>query len=126
MSTLLPRCQDCGACCIAEQDQHYHAELSDQEADRGVFGPGGRYERHVVSTRDYGDDSFGISTHWRDVADGPLAAFRVCACCFLDGSPLVRVACRIYPDRPHVCRDFRPGSPRCLAAIQWLQDQTDE
>src|SRR4030095_9187714 len=36
-------------------------------------------------------------------------------CINLGGTVGQEVACRIYPDRPHVCRDFEPGSDRCHA-----------
>jgi Fe-S-cluster containining protein len=122
-SSLLPPCTRCGACCIAEEDSHYHAELSGAEIERGFFGPRGRYNRYVVSIWGDGTGQEALATRWRTVSAGPLRTAQICACALLRGSPLVQVACAIYPSRPEVCRGFRRGSKTCLDSLRWLEEQ---
>jgi Fe-S-cluster containining protein len=45
-------------------------------------------------------------------------------CVFLCGTAGVgRVSCRIYATRPKVCRDFKPGSKRCIAARREMESR---
>lgn len=120
MASSLPPCTRCGACCIAEDDAPYNAELLSNEVERGPFSPRGRYRRYVVSV---GGDHFVLATRWRRVSSGPLKGSEICGCALLRGNPLVQVACAIYPLRPEVCHLFRRGGKTCLYSLRWLEEQ---
>jgi Fe-S-cluster containining protein len=122
----LPNCQSCGACCIAEYDADFHAELNDAEADVGAWSPEGKLSRYVTEKREYGNEGCAVKTKWRAVTTGPLQGLQICACSLLQGDPMVSVTCRCYDVRPRVCRDFRPGSKTCREAIAWLERQAEE
>jgi len=92
-SVPVPECVTCGACCM--------------------------YARIVPMDR---VESQPIREYWDITLDGAedLVVERVLPldperghCVNLGGTIGVEVGCRIYPDRPHVCRDFEAGSDRC-------------
>ena len=45
---------------------------------------------------------------------GPVMRVRNGQCIALSGTIGVAVKCRIYEDRPRVCREFTPGCDLCL------------
>jgi uncharacterized protein len=92
-SEPIPDCVTCGACCM--------------------------YARVVAFSR---AESENIKAYWDITLDGaddvviervfPLGS-ESGHCVNLEGTVGHEVGCRIYPDRPHVCSDFEPGSDRC-------------
>ena len=57
---------------------------------------------------------------------GPLHGLRVDGCAALRGSLFRQVECAIYEERPDVCREFVPGSKRCLGSRGQLIEQARE
>jgi len=91
-------CQTCGACCHG-----LDVLLTDAEADQFEGDP-----RLVALTTLYrrpGAPALRFMKRHRD-SD---------RCVALDG-PLHANACRIYTQRPTLCREFAAGSPDCVAA----------
>jgi Fe-S-cluster containining protein len=80
-------CQDCGACC------------------KGFTVD--------VESRDEGVPPKMIK---EDRLFGPVMRERDGQCIALSGKVGERVRCRIYEDRPQVCRDFSPGCLLCHKA----------
>lgn len=91
-------CQTCGACCHG-----LDVLLTDAEADQFEGDP-----RLVALTTLYrrpGAPALRFMKRHRDTD----------RCVALDG-PLHANACRIYAQRPTLCREFAAGSPDCIAA----------
>lgn len=66
------------------------------------------------------DEAGGLPEHWGITSDGVviervLGRDLQTGCCeHLEGTLGERIGCRIYERRPDVCREFEPGSDRCL------------
>lgn len=121
MAKKNPDCTKCGVCCISLEDQTAFCDLS--SADEARLGKKLSGHAEVSSLwclavdrlRGAGHCGAAIKTKWKKVGAGPLKGFSVCSCCFLDGSPLLDVRCRVYADRPEVCRRaFNPGDKGCV------------
>lgn len=105
----LPECVDCGACCLAPEENPHEA--------RGGYVWVSRRERTklleaghaaaVVPTR-----YLSTQGHALKVKETPTGK----ACIFLRGEVGRFCHCGIYPIRPKVCRQFQRGSPPCLEA----------
>lgn len=105
---MTPDCRTCGACCASpERETPSIVDLEPQDLARMSRRT---VRLHVVREH--------IQTAWKDQRAGPFAGHRVCACSALRGSIMSRVSCRIYEERPDVCREFEPGSKRCLDAMR--------
>ena len=115
-------CRNCGACCIAEAGRPEGVASSTGWADCTVIDVA-RLSRKVR-------EKLAAVTH------GPIRTRAVAAtptrqidkfgsvCAFLRGTPGRRVSCRIYPNRPEICRRFEPGSEDCKSAQMRIGLQT--
>lgn len=109
-------CQTCGICCTSlGADVETIADMVPED----VLRLNARQIRlHVLN--------MATRAKWQDQTAGPLAGARACVCNALSGSILHRVRCTIYEVRPQVCREFAPGSKRCLearaAALRVVED----
>lgn len=93
-SVPIPDCIPCGACCIY-----------------GLIIPINRREpeplqKYLEVTLDGADDLVIERVLERDEADG--------RCINLSGIVGKEIGCKVYPDRPQICRDFDAGSDRCF------------
>lgn len=107
-------CRRCGACCIAENGRAEGAAPSLGWADCTVV--------------DVARLSPKVQARIAPVAHGPIRTRAIAAtptrqserfgsiCAFLQGAPGRRVSCRIYTNRPEICRRFLPGSNDCRTA----------
>ena len=87
-------CQACGACCAYAADWPRFSTETDAELDRI---PAALVAPSLAGMRWSGD-----------------------RCAALDGTIKVATACRIYADRPHVCRACQPGDDACtMARTKW-------
>lgn len=101
-------CQKCGACCVASAwsggDFEPFAEVSEHE--------GARIQKalpmSVVRVRPTGW-TFQEPTLAMEIKND-----RYGRCVALKGTVGRKVSCSIYRARPAGCRDFEPGSERCL------------
>lgn len=89
-------CQSCGACCAHFRVSFYWTEADD--------APGGIVP--VALTRQ-------LNAHQRCMAG---TSSRTPRCAALEGEVGQWVGCRIYAQRPSVCREVTPGDPQCLKA----------
>jgi Fe-S-cluster containining protein len=68
----------------------------------------------------------GIQTKWLTVRSGPAKGFELCVCKALKGSPMKKVSCSVYDQRPEVCRKaVKPGDKSCLEIRRELQERID-
>lgn len=93
-SVPIPDCISCGACCIY-----------------GLVIPINRREpeplqKYLEITLDGADDLVIERVLERDKTDG--------RCTNLAGVVGQEIGCKVYPDRPQICRDFDAGSDRCF------------
>lgn len=107
-------CRHCGACCIAEIGRPPGAAQSSGWAD--------------CTVADVAQLSREVRAKLAPVTHGPLRTRAIAAtpvrqtrefgalCAFLRGTPGRRVSCRIYANRPEICRRFEPGSEDCKSA----------
>jgi Fe-S-cluster containining protein len=97
-------CLACGRCCFAGENY-----VQVYEEDLVTLGPRNVSTYVVGSTLPADRLRAGEngSERYMRMSDGHCAA--------LDPTP-GRWACRIYEDRPLLCRVYEPGSPACLAA----------
>ena len=101
-------CRTCGACCSGGlDDSDGYADVTLVDVAR--LKPSTR--RRLVPMRygwEYNDGAFATPSKFDE-------QWGKC-CAFLRGTPGRRVSCRIYEDRPTICRKFRPGSRACKDA----------
>jgi Fe-S-cluster containining protein len=120
-----PDCKTCGACCWSFQDREVWCDLTEKEST--AFSPQFR-ARNVLETSVFGmlvrgEPSSALRTKWVEAKAGPLKGMELCVCCQLNGSLLHRVKCRIYENRPSVCRKaLQPGDRSCLEARALLEE----
>jgi uncharacterized protein len=93
-STPVPDCLTCGACCA------FALLVSVTPAESGAL------PAYWDVTLDAGDTTINRALP-RNLETG--------YCTFLQGNVGENIYCDIYPDRPHLCRDFEAGSDRCHA-----------
>lgn len=118
-------CQTCGLCCVAGHEQDAFCDLTEADLERFITNRGKRWiRRNVLFATAFdllcqaidGGRSVGaaLRTKIRKVRAGPLKDYEICACFALRGSPLRKVSCSIYEDRPHACRiAVKPGDKVC-------------
>src|SRR5262245_9130967 len=96
-------CLLCGACCASPFDGEGYIQVEPEDRDRlrSLALP-------VIEMEASGERLLLLSTR----LDGQ--GKRVCRA--LEGKVGRRVACSVYEDRPHLCREFEAGTPECLAA----------
>lgn len=118
-----PDCQKCGACCVTlYPDQSVFCNVT--KSDLNIISPKvikqyvsyfSIYHKLLNSISKDAISIGAIKTRWVTNKLGPLAGIQVCSCSLLSGSLFHRVRCRIYPNRPTVCRQaYTPGSQACL------------
>ena len=90
-------CQSCGACCGDPFQREAYVGLTPKESRR--------YLRLALPV-------IGDALATRPAEPGSERT----VCAMLDGSIGGRCGCRIYQDRPAVCREFLPGSFQCRTA----------
>jgi len=96
----VPDCRKCGACCVGEYADHYHAICSPSDVVRMS-----RKARKRLVTSSFRDVHPGQEGYAK--TDGEAR------CVFLRGTVGSRCSCRIYETRPKVCRDFKAGARIC-------------
>ena len=126
-------CRTCGACCISYHDQDAFCNVTINDVKR----MGKRAQKHVIGFDPFDMLCAGISgrglpyaaieTEWRTMKAGPFKGIDICCCVFLRGSVLNRSSCRIYNERPHVCRmAVKPGTKQCKEIRRLLLDKAKE
>ena len=94
-------CRTCGACCAGTGEAPFALPITRAEArqlPRDVLGG----DPHIPS----------LPQHRRSLRAAPDAN----RCAALKGAIGESCSCRVYANRPEVCRVFPAGSPHCLAA----------
>lgn len=97
-------CQSCGACCSSLDVLLTGAEADDFEADP-----------RLAALTVLRCDRPGLTLRFMK-RGGPIDR-----CVALEG-PLSHCRCRIYAQRPQLCREFAAGSPDCLTARARLEE----
>ncbi len=98
----VPDCRTCGACCTtgaADGGRGQLAYLPISKAESKRLPPG------VVTLAVI--EGIGSQRSLRFNGD---------RCAALDGVVGLSCSCRVYDERPRICRVFPPGSPNCVAA----------
>lgn len=99
-------CRTCGACCVGDLDDgRGYADVTEEDA--------ARMSRHVRRRL------VVIRSQWSPsrLQTPTLVTEELGkSCAFLRGTPGRRCSCSIYTTRPDVCREFKPGSARCVSA----------
>lgn len=96
-------CTSCGACCGPPGD--YLPYWAGQLTVKDVLRLPVSYQNKIVQ-----DDNNALLLPTRITKKNGVQ------CIALEGTVGQAVACAIYPDRPACCRDYKPGSDRCLEA----------
>jgi len=118
-----PDCRTCGACCVSLYDQEVFCDVTPDDQER----LGKRFVRLHVLQEPYVHHGAAIKTKWRTQRAGPLRGIDACACVALRGSVMHRVSCRVYENRPHVCRTaLRPGDRACRDLRRLYREAIDE
>jgi Fe-S-cluster containining protein len=114
-------CRQCGLCCVCFFDQDVFCDVTAKDEARLSRG----FVRENVEHPTFFDIAAGrivgkppeegaIRARWRIVKTGPLAGIEVNACAALRGSIMNHVSCRVYANRPEVCRTaLNPGDRAC-------------
>lgn len=103
----LPPCQECGACCVDLYGDGTVADLQPEDEQR--LGPR-RLQLYTVQSGGRWPDTPHHATSTRVDALGNTV------CRALRGSVGRSCSCRIYEDRPTLCRSFERGSRACLSS----------
>jgi Fe-S-cluster containining protein len=104
-------CRSCGACCGAADEDEGAASVD--ATDRERMGQR-RVQLYVLGST--------TAAQWKRQRSGPCAGREALLCSALRGSLFERVSCAMYDVRPSVCRDFVPGSDRCLAVRRLMRE----
>ena len=94
----LPRCIECGACCVNSIDRKW-IEVTAEDA---LLLPANSYGEGDIKKYSMKQDASG-------------------RCEQLHGSVLVTCRCKIYSNRPQICRDVKPGSEICILSIKRIR-----
>jgi Fe-S-cluster containining protein len=114
-------CRQCGLCCVCFFDQDVFCDVTEEDERRLSpefvrkhvipFTPAAMAAAYICSSS---TTPGAIRTRWRTVKTGPLKGIEVNACAALRGSIMNRVSCRVYANRPEVCRTaVKPGDRAC-------------
>lgn len=112
----IPQCRKCGACCIRPEDNEFYCGATPE--DLKSFSRG--FIKKNVSAGGL------LRTKWMMTETGPYKGIGFCACVALRGSLMNGVSCRIYKNRPSVCRFFKRGGYHCRAAIIETKESIQE
>ena len=107
VSLDIPDCQRCGACCV------YSGEITVlNDIDLAVPRYLTRSVRRMMGY--FSDDHFDMRRMARVQLPAPKESHSQCVAF---GGEIGRdCRCKIYQNRPKVCREFEPGSDDCLQA----------
>lgn len=106
-------CLKCGACCVPEERDAGCFTYVPVDSQREINRLPSRFViRHTPTS------ALPTTTLDRDVAGEMLTreTRRGTRCIALGGQVGVAVSCKVYNDRPNICRSFKPGSIECLGA----------
>lgn len=121
--TSVPDCKTCGACCWSTHDMESFCDLTHAEVDAmspQFIAKNVRFIR-IFEQIICRHPPAALRTSWRTQRAGPLKGSRACVCCQLSGSLMHKVSCKIYKDRPSVCRRaVKPGDKNCKVMRQIL------
>lgn len=110
-----PDCRSCGACCVGIHSDDDGGWADCEARDLRRMSANVRKQLVVIPQDGW---SFTDKLYATPTTVTPLGK----VCNFLRGTPGRKVSCRIYDQRPDVCRQFEPGSQGCLESRQSLQD----
>jgi Fe-S-cluster containining protein len=116
-------CTTCGACCVCSWGQRTFCDVT--AADEKRLGPA-LVRRNVLRPDAFAlfdgacmgrEEPDGVlKTHVLESRAGAFKGMPLTACIFLCGSVFHNVACRVYENRPRVCRTaVKPGDKACKA-----------
>ena len=98
-------CQACGACCVSDvPSSSRYVQLIAEDIERL---PASYLLHHVVPPRLHDHWSYEGLAVDKNHPDGP-------ACVAFRGRAGDNCKCDIHEHRPRVCREFEPGSDKCL------------
>lgn len=111
-------CLTCGFCCVAPHDQKVFCDVTVKDLTKVSRSWARRnvelrsaFDQLLTNTWSWGGT---IKTKWQKVTKGPLKGSEVCQCVALQGQPGSKVKCRIYNNRPRICRvAIKPGDTAC-------------
>jgi Fe-S-cluster containining protein len=131
MKDKVPSCTSCGLCCVSWQWQDVYCNLSDSDIEKLPK----RYCRAIVYFSPLQrlcrianvDCPAALRTRPLKVKVGTLKGLSLCACALLRGSPLKKVWCAIYKQRPSTCHTaMTPGEPACLVLREAVLEAFDK
>lgn len=118
---MKPDCRKCGLCCVAPYEQDVFCNVTEKDITRlpaslrkTVVHP--RIVDVLAAMLDGCHLDMALPTKKIIVRCGPLKGAEATVCVCLRGSPMHRVSCRIYEQRPRICRTaVRSGTRLCRA-----------
>lgn len=100
-------CQSCGACCVSDWDVEAYVYIDDKDIKRLRLAYSDRKVKRLLACED--------NIYERGLATKKNSQGHI-TCVALRGKVGEDCSCGIYEARPRACRQFKPGSPECLAA----------
>lgn len=130
MRKSLLKCTECGLCCISWQWQDVYCNIREEDVakipkrHRGQIKYMGAFD-HLCSVIDGGFACpAAIKTRTVKPRTGPLKEIELCACALLRGTPLKKVWCAVYEQRPSTCHEaMRQGEPACRSLIKMVNQE---
>ena len=116
-----PNCTTCGICCVSPVDQPSFCDVDEDDEKRlgaqlvrcHVLYPS-MVDAFATMLDHHPAPQGAIKTIWKEEWSGPFKGYQFCRCVFLQGSVMRKVKCRVYDDRPRVCRmAMKPGDKAC-------------
>lgn len=107
----IPKCRECGLCCTGFREDRYGIQIEKEDYGRLSYGA----KLKVTMTRWNVIDEGGW-TYWLQFLHQRVNG--VHPCIFLRGTPGRRVSCRIYKNRPGICRQYKRGGPDCRLLLR--------
>jgi Fe-S-cluster containining protein len=125
-----PDCRTCGICCVAFQDQQVFCDITPEDEERLSPDFVAKHVLHIEPMEHLAQVARGgdppmaaIRTEWRAMKTGPLRGGEVNVCAALRGSVMSRVSCRVYRNRPSVCRTaLNPGDRECHLVRRMMKE----
>lgn len=123
-------CRRCGACCISFHDQDGYCNTTPKDEKKlgkrfvrlNIIRPN-PIQRLVAELAGVERVEGLIRTAWRKARTGPLRGYEILHCAALRGSPMSRVSCTIYENRPKICKlAVKPGDRNCKEVRRMLFD----
>lgn len=127
-----PDCTTCGLCCISLDDNEVYCNLEEEDIDRIPK----RYKKYIqpvsVFRQLVAQVNSGLVEDYPVTAlatkeiiprSGPCKGVTLCVCALLQGTPLKKISCAIYKQRPKAChKAVVPGDKTC----RWIRKQVQE